>query len=204
MQDKDIESICELIDRRTKKQILKEARNELIFSKASRCQYAISFAIAVVLGILIGESLNTIAIMNSVIEWVSNTLIAFISIIFGSYAIFQALLNKEVVAELLKAKGNLLKESNRTFLNLTILYAVYIIFNFILMVILKVIPENFCLLPNLRVTNSIADIVITIYLFGCIMLLSEIINFAINFYRMFCVHNSLKALDSLDDEENKD
>ena len=72
------------------------------------------------------------------------------------------------------------------------------------MVILKVIPENFCLLPNLRVTNSIADIVITIYLFGCIMLLSEIINFAINFYRMFCVHNSLKALDSLDDEENKD
>lgn len=196
------EKIKELSDRRSKKEILKSACGEIRFTSKSRCQYFISIVTSIVLGIFISQSVNTVAIMRNVVSDLNGVLLALIAMIFGSYSIFQALLSRELVGLLIETEGNILKESNRTFLNLTILYVIGICVNIVLDIALEIMPDNFLLINNVMICNIISWMGIVIYLSFHLLLILEVINFALNLYRMFCVYNTLEALDSVEDSRN--
>lgn len=204
MDVKYYEKIRSLIDKRDKQQILKEACSELRFTSKTIGQYSISIITSIILGFLISHSIDTISIMREIVGDLNGIMLALIAVVFGSYSIFQALISGELVVLLIKAKNNLLKESNKTFLNLTILYVAAIFINFVLSVILKVLPDDFVLVSNLKVCNILAWIGSAVYLFIQLILFLEMINFAINMYRMFCVYNSLTAIDALETEEDKE
>lgn len=123
--------------------------------------------------------------------------------VFGSYAIFQALLNKELIGLLLETDNNLLGDSNKSFLNLIILFVFNIIGNIVLYCIVKSLPENLLINNNVIMSNTIASVLIFIHLYLCFLLILEVIIFATNLYRMFCLHNTIKALDIVvsDDKE---
>ena len=70
--------------------------------------------------------------------------------------------------------------SNKSFLHLILLYLFEIILNFILMIILKCLPNEYCLFENLTVTNVVAFIAITFYFGFCFLLFYEMKNFAVN------------------------
>lgn len=204
MNEKRIEKIRDIIDRRNKEEILKESCSEIKYTSNSKMQYIVSALIAIALGYLIGYSKDIVELIREIVENANGIFLAFIAIVFGSYSIFQALLSRDIIDLLISSDGHILKDSNRTFLNLTILYTVGIVINFVFSVILKILPNDFLLVDNVIVCNIISWIGITIYLFLHLLLFSEMINFAINLYRMFCVYNAMKALDSVDnDEENE-
>jgi len=204
LEDKNVDKIVELLDRRKKAQILKEVYCEIKYTEKSQKQYLISALCGIFLGMLIGISEDTVAIMRAVIDGANGIMLAFVAMILGSYSIFQALLSQDLVQLLIDSKGHLLKDSNKTFLNLTILYIIGICFNFVLSIALKVLPDDFLLVDNVIICNSMAFFGIAAYIGIHILLFLEMINFVINLYRMFNVYNTLKALETLDDCEEEE
>ena len=202
MKDISAEKIEELLDKRKKSQILRDAIKEIRLTKASFGQYLVSLLIAAPLGILISGSNNTIQTMQELVEWYNGITLALVAMVIGSYAIFQALLNRNLFSEILESNIRLLKESNRTFLNLTILYAGNIIINTILKSILCILPEYYFVFLYWEGAIYLTTLIIIAYLFFCVILILEIINFTINLYRMFSIHNTLKALDILNDDSD--
>ncbi|HCT92992.1 MAG TPA: hypothetical protein DF613_16660 [Lachnospiraceae bacterium] len=204
MDTNNIDKIHDLADRRSKSDILKDSCLEIKYTSKSKWQYLTSIVVGIALGFMIGYSENTVVLMREVSGNANTILLTFIAMVFGSYSVFQALLSKEIIELLISSKGNILKESNRTFLNLTILYTVGIVLNFVLIAVLKVMPDEFVIWnKNLAFCNMLAWIGITVYLSFHLLLFLEVINFAINLYRMFCVYNAVKALGSLNDVDDR-
>lgn len=202
--EKKIENIRDLTDKRSKEEILKEASAEIKLTSKSKKQYFICIGSSVVLSLAVSFSTETVEIMRGIVDSANGILLAFIAMIFGSYSIFQALMSKDLVVLLINTENNLLKVSNKTFLNLTILYTVGIFVNFILQIILQVLPDDFLLIQNTLVCNALAFLCVVIYLSIHLLLISEVINFAINLYRMFSVYNTLNALETINEESSEE
>lgn len=200
MESNNTEQVKNLIDDRKKIKIIKDAFNEIKPTKKSIVQYCISIISGIVIGFAISFFSNTVDLMRNTVQDANNILLTLIAMIFGSYSIFQALMSRDLVALLIRTSGDLLKESNKTFVQLIILYVIGIISNFILIIFLRILPDDYLLLENIIACNIIAGIGIMIYIFYHMLLFLEVINFAINLYRMFCVYNTLKALDVLEDD----
>lgn len=203
MGDNTIKNVQELIDKRTKNEIIIEASKEIKIGKKSMLQYAVSMLIAIIFSVLIAINKDTVVLYREIVDVLCTVSIEFLAIIFGSYAIFQALLSKELISLLIKANNNLLKDSNTSFINLIILFIGITLVNVVIIMALKIVPQDYVLLDNLQLANTVAGILIFIHLFISFLLLMEVINFAINLYRMFCTHNILKAMDSISDESEE-
>lgn len=201
MQENILNNIIELTDKRSKNQIIKDSCKEIRLTKKSLWQYVLSITVAISLATAIGISRDTVNLYISVTEMINNIMVAFVAMIFGSYSIFQALLCKEIVLELVQSKNNLLKESNKTFLNLIVLYIGDITMNIIIITSLKILHPDFLLFGDLTISNILAILLMFIHLFFSLLLILEVINFAINLYRMFCIYNTLKALEALELKE---
>ena len=132
-------------------------------------------------------------------------ILVLLGVVFGAYSIFQALLGKSVLKCLIEDKNNILKQSNRTFLNLTILYICGIVGNIVLKICLKIIPSDFLLIRgSLLTSNIIALILITSYSTFMLLIILETITFAINLYKMFCTYNTTNILELIDEDEDEE
>ena len=132
-------------------------------------------------------------------------ILVLLGVVFGAYSIFQALLGKSVLKYLIEDKKNILKRSNRTFINLIILYVYGIVGNILIKSCLKVIPSGFLLIKdNNFVSNLIALILIGIYSTVMLLLIFETITFAVNLYKMFCMYNTITALEIIDEEDEEE
>lgn len=184
--------------------LLKNAVSEMKFNEKSKAQYIISVGIALPLSYVIAFTGETVPLMSKSIEIINGAALAIIAVIFGTYSIFQALMTDSVMWALLKSENNLLNISNKSFLNLVMLYWTEITFNIVMLISLNVIPNDFCLLESLVVTNFLAFIFIAIYFVYCFLLFYEVRNFAVNLYQMFNVYNVYRGLELLEkkNEEN--
>lgn len=202
MDNRKVQKLYDLNDKRNKNKIIQEAFKEIEFNKKGMPQIIISFFISLVLAIIISTSDNTVLICRELISAFNEIFLAFLAVIFGSYAIFQALLSKSIVKELLEADGNLLHDSNKSFLNLIIMYVIGIVCNLFIKAVLLVIPEDFTAFPNIIICEIFSGVLILTYAFFSLLLIMEMINFVINLYRMFCVYNTLNALDDVDNDDH--
>lgn len=110
MDDKVFEHINELIDKRGTGEILLNSITELKLSKKSVWQYVISLVLGGILAYAVGFSDRTIEISVEILGILFNTSVAICGMILGAYAVFQALLQNELILILLKSKNNILKE----------------------------------------------------------------------------------------------
>lgn len=208
MTDKELnqalKNLQELIDKRKNIEIFKDSINEIKFGKKNKWQYLLSIFLSVLLAILISNTKYTGVTYVEITDKLLDLSVAFIAMILGAYSIFQALMSQELVRLLIKSDGNLLKKSNQSFLYLVILFVGDIILNFTIICVLKVLPEDFLLFENLIFSNIIAMILIFLHLLFNLLLILEVVTFALNLYRMFCVYNTLQAAESIaDDQEEK-
>lgn len=201
MENAKYEKISNIVDKRNKNRVIIESIQEIRYNSKSKIQYMLSIGLGVILGFAMANTKETVGLMININEKSLNITLAFIGIILGSYSLFQALLNKDIVLLLIEEKNDLLIDSNKTFMNLAVLYISGILFDFILGIVLNMIPSYFLILDNLVLSNILAGIGISFYLWYHIMLFLENINFVLNLYRMFGVYNTLKALEALDDKD---
>lgn len=205
MPEKTINDIKNLVDKRDIRRIVKESIREIRFSSKSKWQYLASGIFSVIVSVCVSVDLDTVKIFTEVTEKFIDMGLAFVAMILGSYSIFQALLNKQLILEIIKTDSRLLKNANRTFLNLIILYIGSISLNLILNIVLKGVSVDFLLLDNILLSNCVSGILIFMYMMYHFLLVIEVIIFAINLYRMFCAYNSLQALEAYVEElQNED
>lgn len=204
MHDQITRNIEGIAKNRKLNNLVRDSLSEIELNKKSRLQYTISTIIALILSFTITYKSNTIPAMISATEKINTGALAFIAIIFGTYAIFQALMSDSVIWVLIGSEGNLLDVSNKSFLHLILLYLAEIIFNFVLLILLPNIPYDFCLLKNIILTNLLAFVLITLYFLFSFVLFYELRNFAVNLYQMFNVYNICKALDLLNQNSKED
>ena len=132
--------------------------------------------------------------------------IAFIAMIIGAYAIFQALLNDDLVYEMHyynNGDNSLLTETNHEFLGLLILYLTSIITNILILLTLKILPPNFLLFKSYNLNITISTILAFIYIAFHLRIFLEIRNFAVNLYRIFEAHNLISILKKENQDDNK-
>ena len=204
MSDKRERDLQSLIDKRDIQRIVKESVKEIEFTSKNRWQYIISGILAFLTSILIAWNYATVTIFNDVVDVFIDVGLALVAMILGSYSIFQALMNENMVLTIIKTDVNLLKNANKTFVNLVILYISSILGNILLSIVLKIIPSDFLLWNNVLLSNLIAAFLLFFYMMYHFLIIIEIIIFAINLYRMFCVYNTLHALEAFTkDQENE-
>lgn len=202
--DQALKNIEELIDKRKNLEIFKDSIQEIKFGKKNKWQYFLSVLVSIILAILISNAAYTGNVYGEITDKLLDISLAFIAMILGSYSIFQALMSKELVRLLIKSDGNLLKKSNQSFLYLVILFIGNIVMDFCIICILKIMPADFLLFENIIFSNVTASVLIFIHLLFNLLLILEIVTFALNLYRMFCVYNTLQAADAIlkgDEEE---
>lgn len=203
--DKVGKNLSELIDDRKINRIITESIQEIKLCKSSLWQYLISIIISIIISSTISFSTKTISLFLDYVDSINEVILALLGVVFGAYSIFQALLGKSVLKYLIEDKKNILKRSNRTFINLIILYVYGIVGNILIKSCLKVIPSGFLLIKdNNFVSNLIALILIGIYSTVMLLLIFETITFAVNLYKMFCMYNTITALEIIDEEDEEE
>jgi len=202
MNEQIYQNIIDLSKNRKFNNLFLETLSEIRPSRKSVWQYIFSFFLTVVVVVLIMFIGNIVETMRYSIEILNTVALAFIAIIFGTYAIFQALLSDATFWALLNTENNLLDVSNKSFLHTILLYLFYIIFNCVLEILLYIIPYDFYLPDSLLIANSLASILIGIYFWFSFVLIYEIKNFAVNLYQMFNVYNIYRALEVVEKRED--
>lgn len=203
--DKVEKNLYELIDERNTNQIIRESIQEIKLCKLSVWQYLSSIIISIVVSLMISFSTKTVSLFLDYVDSINEVILVLLGVVFGAYSIFQALLGKSVLKYLIEDENNILKQSNRTFLNLTILYICGIVGNIVLKICLKIIPSDFLLIRgSLLTSNIIALILITSYSTFMLLIILETITFAINLYKMFCTYNTANILELIDEDEDEE
>lgn len=170
--------------------------------KSSIWQLVISIVVAIIICVPISAIPNTVEIFSETVSVLQNIFIAFIAMEMGAYALFQALLKKELVYKLY-INGNILDTSNSAFLGVILLFWVGIMLNIILVILFKVIPPNWTLFSNNIINILVSFVLMTIYMSFYIRVLFEVRNFAINLFKVFQAHNKVSLLEYLDDSNKK-
>lgn len=204
MDEQVIKNIEELAKSNKLKGLVKDTLSEIELTRKSIGQYLVSGVIAIVLSGTILFNANIIAMMSFAAELLNNTVVAFIAIIFGTYAVFQALMTDSVTWALLKSEVNLLNISNKSFLHLVLLYIFDIAVNIVLLIFLKMMPAGFCLFSSIMVNNFVAFFLCFLYFGYNSLILYEIKNFAINLYRMFSVYNIYHSIEILEKKKESE
>lgn len=204
MDEQVIKNIKELAESNKLKGLVKDTLSEIKLTRKSIGQYIVSGVIATVLSGTILLNANIIETMSFATEIINNTVVAFIAIVFGTYAVFQALMTDSVTWALLKSEVNLLNVSNKSFLHLVLLYIFDIAINILLLIFLKMMPVEFCLFSSIKVNNFVAFFLCFLYFGYNALILYEIKNFAINLYRMFSVYNIYHSLGILEKKKESD
>jgi hypothetical protein len=199
--DRVIKNVQEIAENRDVKQLVKASISEIKLNRKSFVQYIFSAAVAILLSFIIVYKSDTVQIMGTAVETINSGTLAFVAIIFGTYSIFQALMTDAVVWALLKSENNLLNVSNQSFLHLILLYLFEIVINLILIIVLKCLPNEYCLFENIKITNAVAFTAITFYFGFCFLLFYEMKNFAVNLYQMFNVYNIYRAIELIGNQE---
>lgn len=202
--DSMIKNVGEIVEDGKNKNLIRGIVEEIKFSKKNLWQFLLAGILAIFEALFIGVNEKTVSIFGEVVQDINSISIAFIAMIIGAYSIFQALLSKSVIIQLLKSKNNILRESNKSFLNLSIIYTLSIVVGTFIAIIMRVIPEEFLIMNNTELSNVVAVIGLLIYFTYYNIIFLEVIKFVINLFRMFCVYNAVSGMDAINEESEEE
>lgn len=160
--------------------------------------WGIAAIIAIVLSFALGISFKTVTVFNNSVEIINNILLAFVAMVMGAYALFQALLSDELIGLMSEAESdvdeNVLNELNSSFLGTVLLYWIFIILNCILLIIMGIIPEEYMICDNIYICNCIAIVLMFLYYVFVFRSIFEFKNFTFNIYNLFRAYNLVGLL----------
>lgn len=197
-QKRNINELLENIDAR----ILEiEAFKEIKISRKNYVLYITILILSIIIAYIFAFAFDTKKMFTLVVEKFLEIEIAFIAIIFGAYALFQAMVSGDFLKIMSGTRNNILKISNKSFLNLILLYLYAIIGNILLWLLLMTLAEDFLLFSNIFLDNILCFFGISIYFVYSIIILCELKNFGINLYKMFNIYNAYKIIISSDEKD---
>lgn len=197
IQEKNID---DLLSKEDSVKLEYEAFAEIKPTKKNRILFIVVIALSMLLAFVLAFRVNTQEKFSFIVDKLLEIDMTFIAVIFGAYALFQAMISDDFLGILSKSLGTI-KGSNKSFLNLILLYLYAVIINFVLTVGIECLSEDFLLFPNEDIDSWISFVFIVIYLIFNLLIILEIKNFALNLYRMFNVYNAYKITNIVSEEK---
>lgn len=186
------------MSKKSKKKVMVTVWKTIMPTKEAYITWVVSCIIGILLAVILGISSNTVTAFNSSVEVLNGIILALVAMVMGAYALFQALLSDEMIV-LLSEKTEYKDEDtlnvlNDSFLGTVILYWILIIVNSILIIIFKVIPEDFMISKNLCASNFWAIFLMLIYYTIVFRSIIEFRNFTVNIYNVFRTYNLIALI----------
>lgn len=198
----NIDVLQNLIKKQTSGKLILEALKVFKISKKNwkqqSCLYISSFLVALV----VGMSKSTVSVVADSAQLILDIILALFGIVFTGYALFQALINNELLIRLLcdtskdakEEEKSKLQETNETFVKCMLLNIVAIIVSLLLRITISCVPENYILFKALVFNNVIATFLISIYYYFVITIIWEVKSFVFNIFQLFNAYAGTRVL----------
>lgn len=205
----NIENIEKLLHFEPSEKIFIRAIKGLRAKKEDIHQRWIIRIICLILGLIVGFNHDTVRIYQDSVEFSTDMLLAFFSIIFTGYSLLQAFMNKKMLIQLLideKKEDNgetksRLQDINENFTYLMTNILAYIIGSLVIRTIITCMPDDFCVFSNATINSFCAAILIIIYYDFTGIILCRIVSFLTSIYHLFNIYAVTRLTEILDEEE---
>ena len=154
--------------------------------------YIISGMLSIIPAFLAATSPFTVEIFRDLVQMVRDVALAMFGIVFTGYAIFQALIGKEMLIRMLKntigegkQEKSRLQETNELFVKTMMMQFVCIITSVVLTLLLICIPNEFTLLKNRYWNELLAFCGMFLFIYISFITLLEIKSFVFNIFQWF-------------------
>lgn len=170
-------------------------------SKSSCFRKMLFIGITIFLGIRMSKSVDTINIFNDSILIVNDAIVALFAVIFTGYSLFQALIGKNMLLYMVKEDSktdpdmSYLQESNLYFAKVMMIQFATIILNLFIILILKALPYDWCLVSSNKTNEIFSSVLIAISFNFNFEVLWETKSFIFNVFQLFNMHAMSRVLD---------
>lgn len=127
--------------------------------------------------------------------------LAILGIVFTGYALFQAIINDELLIKLLEIKSresdnqSKLQETNESFAMLMMQNLMIIILSLVLKMTIRGVNDEFLVLESIVFSNILAIILMVIFYFVVAVVLCELKSFIFNIYQLFNLSSVTRILE---------
>lgn len=158
--------------------------------------------------IYIAVSKDTVDVFFEIVQIINDIILSLFGIVFTGYALFQALIGKEMLIRMInntvgegKEEKSKLQESNELFAETMMLNFLCVMFNVFLLIIGKCIPNNWGFFENILINNMIAGIGIWVYFYVVTITLLEMKGFIYNIFQLFNFHAGTRVMEILNEKD---
>ena len=137
---------------------------------------------------MLAKRIDTIGLMENVLQVLFGCMLALLGIVFTGYVFFQALINDKLLVTLVEAGDNKLYESDIYFVNVMNLHMGCVFLDLLLVVGMIVLPENWTLFAENILNECLATAGIVFLLYVNIETIWEMKSFIFNIFQIFNLH----------------
>lgn len=201
-----IETVEKMLQPTSSKKIIYESLKMVIPKRRYIFKYVGCILVSVIPAYFISTSSQTIELFSDSVQIFNDLIVAIFGIVFTGYALFQALIGKEMLIRMLQninktSEKSKLQETNEVFVTTMMLHVVCIIINTIILIYLKAIPGNYCMFENIVLNISTSFIGIVFYFYISFIALIETKSFIFNIFQLFNFHAGARVMEIM---RNKD
>lgn len=149
-------------------------------------------AIGLPIGFLIGFSDNTVELVKDILTYIIDIDIGLLGITFTGYVFFQVLVTVTLQKRLLKTQDktsknniNMFQKSNRYYVNIMLLYAIFIFACIVTRIVLSNIDNNTVMFSCNLINNIAATLIIFVYMYYGLYIIWELKSFIFNLYQTY-------------------
>ena len=182
--------------------ILFDALKMFIPTKKEIGRFFVTVMLSLILTYFIAISYDTVSIFRNSVEIINNVILSLFGIVFTGYALFQALIEKEMLVRMLQSTvvvGNeeksKLQESNELFAKTMMMEFICIVINIFLLLMLFCIPEDFTVFYYKTWNDIAAGSGMAVYFYMSFVVLIEIKSFIFNIFELFNFHAGTRIME---------
>ncbi len=169
--------------------------------------YIVAIALSTIPSFIAAISPNTVEIFRIFVELVREVSLAMFGIVFTGYALFQALIGKEMLIRMIKntigegkQEKSRLQETNELFVKTMMMQFICVIVSVVLTQFLVCIPNEFILLESMWWNELLAFCGIFLFVYISFITLIEIKSFVFNIFQWFNFHAVARLMEMINDE----
>ena len=206
----NIDVLQKLLKGQTSGKLILEALNIFKISKKNWKQQLCLYIISLVVALVVGVSKSTVSVVVDSTQLILGIILALFGIVFTGYALFQALINNELLIRLLcdtskdakNEEKSKLQETNETFVKCMLLNVVAIIVSLLLRITISCVPDDFLVFKELMYNNITAAFLISIYFYFVITIVWEVKSFVFNIFQLFNAYAGTRVLKMFENNSN--
>lgn len=210
-QEIRLDMVEKLFQYTSSNELVEKAKEILKPQKKEKNKYIVIIIFCAILSSCVAISKDTVNIFRDIVQNINDIILALLGIVFTGYALFQALIGKEMLRRMInstvgtgKKEKSKLQEANELFAEVMTLDFICVIINIVLIIIGRCIPANAILFKEMWLNNLLAGLGIGFYFYVIALTLLEVKSFIYNMFQWFNLHAGTRLMEIMnqkDDEE---